>query len=101
MHEITSAAFNEAKDEGDDKMLAWTMELIAKEQLYAASAISEAPALALSPSQVLVFWVTNNTCSILYLAATRQPAVRTASKPASVSISWCRHTQLPLAQPQR
>jgi hypothetical protein len=27
---------------------------------------------------VLVFWVTNNTCSILYLAAARQPAVRNA-----------------------
>ena len=27
---------------------------------------------------MLVFWVTNNTCSILYLAATRQPAVRNA-----------------------
>ena len=36
------------------------------------------PVACSMPCSVLVFWVTNNTCSILYLAATRQPAVRKA-----------------------
>jgi hypothetical protein len=36
------------------------------------------PVACTMPCSVLLFWVTNNTCSLLYLTAVRQPAVRAA-----------------------